>query len=65
MLKGRRKPVPADSKNQFKLMAGICSGTYPDGYRGISKKVACEFVRKINKETLRSLPKRKHAKKAS
>jgi len=38
--------MPAVSQNQFKLMAGICNGTYPDGYRGISKKVACEFVNK-------------------
>jgi len=26
-------------------MAAICQGSYPDGYRGISKKVACEFVK--------------------
>ena len=37
-------------------MAGICSGTYPDGYRGISKKVACDFVNKTN--SLAGLPRR-------
>ena len=26
-------------------MKGICEGTYPDGYRGISRKVACEYVK--------------------
>jgi len=36
--------MPAVSKSQFKLMQGICNGIYPDGYRGISKKVACEFI---------------------
>ena len=36
--------MPAKSKVQFKLMKAICEGTYPDGYQGISKKVACEFV---------------------
>ena len=38
--------MPAVSKSQFKLMAGVCNGSYPDGYKGISKKVACEFVNK-------------------
>lgn len=37
--------MPAKSKNQFKLMKGICTGTYPSGYKGISRKVACEFVK--------------------
>jgi len=36
--------MPAKSKVQWKLFKGICEGNYPDGYRGISKKVACEFV---------------------
>jgi len=36
--------MPTKSKNQFKLFKAICEGNYPDGYRGISKKVACEFV---------------------
>lgn len=38
--------MPAVSKSQFRLMAAICEGKYPDGYRGISKKVACEFIHK-------------------
>lgn len=25
-------------------MKAICEGTYPSGYRGISKKVACEYI---------------------
>jgi len=36
--------MPAKSKSQFKLMKAIAEGTYPSGYRGISKKVAKEFV---------------------
>lgn len=37
--------MPAKSKAQFKLMKAICEGTYPSGYRGISKKVACEYIK--------------------
>ena len=37
--------MPAKSKAQFRLMKAICEGTYPSGHRGISKKVACEFVK--------------------
>ena len=48
--------MPAKSQAQFKLMAGICNGTYPDGYRGISKQVACEFVNKTH--SLSGLPRR-------
>jgi len=48
--------MPAKSLNQFKLMAGICNGSYPDGYRGISKKTACEFVEKTH--SLAGLPRR-------
>ena len=47
--------MPAVSQSQFKLMQGICHGNYPDGYRGISKKVACEFVAG---ETMKGLPKK-------
>jgi hypothetical protein len=47
--------MPAKSQAQFKLMQGICHGAYPDGYRGISKKVACEFV---NGQTMKDLPKK-------
>lgn len=36
--------MPARSKAQFKLMKGICQGNFPSGYRGISKRVACEYV---------------------
>ncbi len=36
--------MPAKSKAQFKLMKAIAEGTYPSGYRGISRKVAREFV---------------------
>ena len=52
--------MPAKSKAQFRLMAGICNGIYPDGYRGISKQVACEFVSKTH--SLKGLPNRKGAK---
>jgi len=48
--------MPAVSKAQFRLMAGICNGAYPDGYRGISKKVACDFVNKT--KSLKGLPNR-------
>lgn len=47
--------MPAKSKAQFKLMKAICEGTYPSGYRGISKKVACEFV---NHQSPKGLPKK-------
>lgn len=52
--------MPAKSKAQFRLMAGICNGTYPDGYRGISKKVACEFVNKT--KSVKKLPEKKSLK---
>jgi len=48
--------MPAVSKNQFKLFKGICEGNYPDGYRGISKAVACEFVKG---QSPKGLPKKK------
>jgi len=50
--------MPATSKKQFRLMKAICEGTYPDGYRGISKKVACEFVKEQSPKGL-PLKKRK------
>lgn len=37
--------MPATSKSQFKLFKAICEGNLPDGHRGISKEVACEFVK--------------------
>lgn len=52
--------MPAKSKSQFKLMKGICEGTYPSGYRGISKKVACEFV---DHQSPKGLPTRKKKSK--
>jgi len=52
--------MPAKSKAQFKLMKGICEGNYPTGYRGISKRVACEFV---NHQSPRGLPRKKTTKK--
>jgi len=52
--------MPAKSKAQFALMKGICEGTYPSGYRGISKKVACEFV---NHQSPKGLPKKVKKKK--
>lgn len=52
--------MPAKSKKQFRLMKAICEGTYPSGYRGISKKVACEFVRG---QSPKRLPLRKKKKK--
>jgi len=52
--------MPAKSKAQFKLMKAICEGTYPSGYRGISKKVACEFV---NHQSPKGLPRKVKKKK--
>jgi len=52
--------MPAKSKSQFKLMKGICEGTYPDGYRGIPRAVACEYVRG---QSPKNLPKKKRAKR--
>ena len=53
--------MPAKSKAQFKLMKAICEGTYPSGYRGISKKVACEY---INHQSPKGLPKKVKKKKS-
>ncbi len=52
--------MPAKSKAQFKLMKAICEGTYPSGHRGISKKVACEFVRN---QSPKGLPRKVKKKK--
>ena len=46
---------PAKSKAQFKLMKAIAEGTYPSGYRGISRKVAREFV---DHQSPKGLPKK-------
>ena len=48
--------MPVKSLLQFRLMEGVCHGAYPDGYRGISKRVACDFVNKTN--SLKGLPRR-------
>ena len=51
--------MPAKSKSQFKLFKGICEGNYPDGYRGISKGTACEYVKH---QSPKGLPKKKGKK---
>lgn len=64
--------MPAKSKAQFKLMKAIAEGTYPSGYRGISRKVAREFVdhqspkglpRKLNKKKKSKIAKKKILRK--
>lgn len=52
--------MPAKSKAQFKLMKGICEGSYPSGHRGVSRKTACEFVKG---QSPKGLPKKKGRKK--
>jgi hypothetical protein len=52
--------MPAKSKAQFKLMKAICEGTYPSGYRGISRRVACEFVKG---QSPKGLPRKKRKRK--
>ena len=49
------------SKAQWALFQGICNGTYPDGYRGISKAVACEYIR--NSKEIDILKLAEHVKK--
>ena len=53
--------MPAKSKSQFKLMKTIAEGTYPSGYRVISKKVAKEFV---DHQSPKGLPEKKKKKKS-
>ena len=53
--------MPARSKAQFKLMKAIAEGTYPSGYRGISKKVAKEFV---DHQSPKGLPRKVKKKKS-
>ena len=50
--------MPVKSKSQFRLMAAICHGSLPDGHKGISKKVACEFVRASKDQNLKNLAER-------
>ena len=37
--------MPAKSKAQFRLFKAIWEGSLPSGYLGISKKVACEYIK--------------------
>jgi len=52
--------MPAKSKAQWKLMKAIAEGAYPSGYRGITKKVAKEF---IDHQSPKGLPKKITKKK--
>ncbi|RLF89001.1 hypothetical protein DRN43_04660 [Thermococci archaeon] len=54
--------MPAVSKAQWKLFKAICEGTYPSGYRGISREVACEFIRGQSPKGLPSRVKKKGRK---
>lgn len=51
--------MPAKSRSQFRLMKAIAEGTYPSGHRGISRKVAKEFV---DHQSPKKLPERKKKK---
>lgn len=53
--------MPIKSKAQWALFQGICNGTYPDGYRGISKAVACEYIRNSKEVDISKLA--EHVKK--
>jgi len=46
--------MPAKSKQQFKLMKGVCTGSIKK--KGLSKKVACEYVKH---QSPKGLPKKK------
>lgn len=52
--------MPAKSKQQFKLMKGICAGSIRAGGSKPTKKVACEYVRG---QSPKGLPKRVKKKK--
>ena len=47
--------MPFKSQAQAKLMHGVSSGVYPSGYRGISKKVADDFVRDSKEQDIKKL----------
>ncbi len=47
--------MPFKSQAQARLMQGIANGTYPSGYRGISKKVADDFVRDSKEQDIKKL----------
>lgn len=49
-------------------MKAICEGVYPSGYRGITKKVACEYIKGQSPKGLptkvkKTKPKKKKAPK--
>lgn len=48
--------MPVKSKQQLKLMAGICSGSIKPRKGLPSKKVACEFLKRT--KTTKGLPRR-------
>jgi len=50
--------MPAVSKAQYELMRKICHGELPDGHRGISKDVACKYVRETKEEDIKNLVER-------
>ena len=47
--------MPFKSQAQARLIQGVANGTYPDGYRGISKKVADDFVRDSKEQDIKKL----------
>ena len=51
--------MPAKSKQQFKLMKGICAGSIRPRKGLPSKKVACEFVKG---QSPKGLPRKKKRK---
>ena len=51
--------MPAKSKQQFKLMKGICAGSIKPRKGLPSKKVACEYIRG---QSPKGLPTRKRKK---
>ena len=50
--------MPVKSQAQYRLMKAICEGTYPDGHRGISKEVACKYIRETKEENVKNLAER-------
>jgi hypothetical protein len=57
-----KKMSPAKSKSQFRLMKGICEGNI-EPTDGITKKVACEFVK--NHQSPKGLPEKVKKKEGS
>ena len=50
--------MPAKSKQQFKLMKGICAGSIKPR-KSLTKKVACEYVKG---QSPKGLPRKKRKK---